>query len=134
MAKRLGGTMMRGTRVERSQPVHLPQCFFTEMPAMVAPKNDPGISRCIGLIEGIEQTADLVIHVGRARKVCFHRGPPLLMFQNRGMAAGSDSLNGPFAAGQADIFQVVSAHGGSWPGVLLEPFEIFLWREEGCAR
>ena len=29
LAIRLGGTIMSGTRVERSQPVHLPQCSFS---------------------------------------------------------------------------------------------------------
>ena len=108
--------------------------LLAEMPAVVAPEHDPRIGRRVTLIKRVEQATDFVVHVGGTGQVRLHRGPPLFVLKHRGMAAGSDGFNGPLTARGANILQVVSAHGRQLAGVLLEPFEIFLWREERDVR
>jgi hypothetical protein len=67
-----------------------PVGLLTNMEAVIAPENNNGVVLHAGCsIEGVEESSQLMVHVGNAGKVSLHQLFPLLIFDHPFVPVGA---------------------------------------------
>ena len=84
-----------------------PVLFLAQVPAVIGPEHDHGIVRVRTVIQRIQQTADVMVDKADAGQIRRDGRFPLLVFEHRGMCAGSNRLYRPAFSGCAQVGQIV---------------------------